>query len=202
MTDMGRNAVHLWSLREDLVVQDAPGGVRLLGRGRPPELVPARDFVRRVLHRMELGPIRLSNVWRDPGDIDTHEDLASVLDGLAPFLIRSLGSEDARGTLLSVRARQEVRPFTPVVPDLAEVFRLAHGCEFFQGAKGLVCDPPDLRYRLVVHRAEPAWVMGSCVRPCTVETAVRDLPLATDVTRTLLGYLAAAGVAVPLRQSC
>src|SRR5207244_7136058 len=92
--------IPLWSWQEDVRVSD-PGGGRVLLHTRWGEVTldaPGRR-VAEALRRMTLGPVYLDNVVAGGPDRDR---LAALLDGLQDVVVRSLGTEDGMGPLLSV----------------------------------------------------------------------------------------------------
>ncbi|MCX5206926.1 hypothetical protein OG897_36690 [Streptomyces sp. NBC_00237] len=220
-----RRVVHLWSLGEDVAVEPGAGvdTVTLRARSGDEHLV-VDAFVREALRRMEHGPIRLVNVGRpdvpvDDGRVGDDERvvddrravdggradgesaaylaLEPVLRQVSHLVVCSLGVDDLLGPLLSVRTRIRNVLFAPVAVEEKQLVRLTWGVRLSMETEGLVMECEDSDYQVVVHRPEAVWVVGMLIRPCTTGDAARTLPLPEGIARSVIGYLVAAGMAVP-----
>ncbi|WP_143685668.1 NADH oxidase [Streptomyces sp. 1331.2] len=194
--------VHLWSLDEDVVVVPGDGATEtvLSGRWGVQRLpVDGHGLVREALRRMELGPVNLTNVDRVPGTggrVPTDLVLLPALRQVAHLVVRTLAMDDLVGPLLSVYPLTRNAAFTLAGRPVRRL-RLVVGATLVVRTEGVVLETPASPYRVVVHRPEAFWVIGMLVRPCLPEDAVAALPLPPGVTRGVIGYLRAAGMAVP-----
>jgi hypothetical protein len=215
-----RRVVHLWSLGEDVAVEPGAGAdtVTLRASGGDEHLV-ADAFVREALRRMEHGPIRLVNVGgpdapvddgrtddgpaddgRTDGESAAYLALVPVLRRVSHLVVCSLGVDDLLGPLLSVRTRIRNVLFAPAAVEEKQLVRLTWGVRLSMETEGLVMESEDSDYQVVVHRPEVVWVVGLLIRPCTTGDAARTLPLPEGVARSVIGYLVAAGMAVPTEE--
>ncbi|MER7765574.1 NADH oxidase [Kitasatospora sp. NPDC096140] len=194
--------VHLWSLDEDVAVVPGDGETEtvLSGRWGVQRLrVDGYGLVREALRRMQLGPVRLSNVEHPPGTgggVPPDRILLPALRQVAHLVVRTLAMDDLVGPLLSVYPLSPKAAFTLVGLPVRRL-RLVLGASLVVRTEGVVLETPTSPYRVVVHRPEAFWVIGMLARPCLLEDAVAALPLPPGVTRGVIGYLRAAGMAVP-----
>ncbi|MFH8626609.1 NADH oxidase [Streptomyces vietnamensis] len=156
-------------------------------------------LVREALRRMQLGPVRLANVGLEPGSgAPDRLILLPVLRELAHLVVRTIAMDDLLGPLLSVYPLSRDAVFRLGAPPADRLLRLVVGTSLVLRSDGLVMEVRDGPYRVVVHRPEAVWVMGMLTRPCRPKDAVAALPLPPGVTRGVIGYLLAAGMAVPV----
>ncbi|GAA3234013.1 hypothetical protein GCM10020256_50570 [Streptomyces thermocoprophilus] len=112
------------------------------------------------------------------------------------MVIRTLGMDDLKGPLLSVTPVAYDATFVPEgVP--AHPLRLPRDAHMARAPAGLVLASARAKHEVVLHRPEAAWVAATLAWPVTAETAVAALPLPHAVVHDVLGYLVAAGMAVP-----
>ncbi|WP_329391649.1 NADH oxidase (plasmid) [Streptomyces sp. NBC_01351] len=188
--------VHLWSLSEDVVVDEGSGGDALLltsrwGQERLDRPTPA---VREVLRRMELGPVLLANALSGPDDM--YLFTLPTLRKLSHLVVRTLGVDDLKGPLLSVF------PLSPAAPSLlvrrpgARRVRMPRHVAFSvpESGDGCVLESVDSPHRVVLHRPEAAWVAMTLAWPTTLDAASAALPLPPKVTEDIIEYLFAAGM--------
>ncbi|MFD5715500.1 NADH oxidase [Streptomyces pharetrae] len=200
MSDTGEHqVVHLWSLDEDVVVVAGDDETETVLRGRwGAQRVNTDDFVREALYRMSLGPVRLTNVEyaRGAGGGPAFQlKLAPVLRQVAHLVVRTIAMDDLPGPLLSVHPLSRQASFTLVGAPDGHRLRLVLGTSLAMRTEGLVMETPGSLYRVVVHRPEAVWVVGTLIRPCRLEDAVAAVPLPAGVIRGVIGYLLSAGVA-------
>ena len=107
--DPGEGSKELWSLREDVFVEPyAPdGSLTLYGRWGDVVLWRLPEPVGNFLHRMQLGPVSLTNVLGDPagpGPLSTTEraTLFVTLERLHHLIVRSLSAGHGEQPLVSV----------------------------------------------------------------------------------------------------
>ncbi|WP_081239801.1 hypothetical protein [Streptomyces viridosporus] len=104
MSDTGEHqAVHLWSLGEDVIVVggDDRTETALCGR-RGAQRIATNDYVREALYRMSPGPVRLTNVEYAPGvggGAHIHLQLGPVLRHMAHLVVRTIAMDDLWGPL-------------------------------------------------------------------------------------------------------
>ncbi|AWT43329.1 MULTISPECIES: NADH oxidase [Streptomyces] len=200
---MGSRTLHLWALREDVVVRTDDDGSVVLSSGRfGTERIAEPDrIVREMLRRMELGPVRPANVEVAPGRPApqawvTGPVLPPALAGLSRMVIRTLGMDDLKGPLLSVTPVAADATFAPDgVP--GHPLRLPRDARMASAPAGLVLASARSKHEVVLHRPEAAWVAAMLAWPVTAQTAAAALPLPHTVVHDVLGYLVAAGMAVP-----
>ncbi|MFJ8649648.1 NADH oxidase [Streptomyces sp. NPDC093546] len=188
---------HLWSLSEEVTIeQGADGGALLLtsrwGQDRLDRPSPA---VREVLRRMELGPVLLDNA------LEGYEDQCllalSTLGELSHLVVRTLGMDDLKGPLLSVvPVSSAVAPFVLMRPPGERRVRLPRHVSFSvpEPGAGCVLQSACSSYQVVLHRPEAAWVATALAWPTTLTAVAAALPLPPRVTGDVIGYLGAAGL--------
>jgi SagB-type dehydrogenase family enzyme len=200
----------LWSLREDVQVEPGNAGSSLRIRSLWGNVTIQRPSwpVREALDRMRLGPISLENVT----SVRNHPDalggdaasgryaseriqLEQVLNQLQPLIIRSLRLETGQ-TLLSVvpmtpRSRFRV---VPVPPDVQ--VRLSRYAELRTNGEEYSLESPLSLHRVVLHRAEATWLIGSLGRPVMADAYAAAIPRLASVAADVLAYLVAAGMVV------
>jgi SagB-type dehydrogenase family enzyme len=207
----------LWSLREDVQVDLEPGDgpVRLRNRWGEVTIQRPTSAVREALSRMRLGPISLQNVIsvresssgarltpsrrEDPGGGEYSAQwmqLHDVLEQLQPLIIRTLRF-DAGQPLLSVvpltpQSRFRLMPLS----EDARV-RLSAFAELRTDGREYFLESPLTLHRVLLHRAEAIWLLGSLGRPVTIAVACATaLPQLKPLIEDALAYLAAAGMVV------
>ncbi len=203
--------IELWSLREDVLVEDGPGKDELVAVTRWAEirLDGADDTVRESLHRMSLGPVSLANVLpgRPPGSdsvngLDKMDDrlawanLLSVLDLLSGSVVRSLGLSDGDSPLLSAVPIAPHASFHPARVDPDRPVRLSRFAAIRAVDGELLLESPLSAYHIVLHRHIASRVVMALSSPTTIgEIAdVADVP--PDIVSDIMAYLAATGIAL------
>ncbi|MGW6023327.1 NADH oxidase [Streptomyces sp. NPDC055099] len=213
---------HLWSLREDVVVEsDALTGSLVLtwdqGTARVASPGPT---VLEVLRRMQLGPVLLGNALVDSALVDDGEGgrdrdakvyfmMRPVFGRFPHLLVRTLGLDGLSGPLLSIAPLAGVGGASPaegngagraslaVLPlDRARPIQIFLGLSFAFDPLTATFESRTASHRLVIHRQEAMMVFAlALARPVTLKAITAVLPLPGDVTEGILCYLAAAGVA-------
>ncbi|MFC5719278.1 NADH oxidase [Streptomyces gamaensis] len=199
----GHRVLHLWSLCEDVVVEQGENRNELVVKGRwGTERIdrPAPE-VREALRRMELGPVLLANVASRPGEPTSGAAgcllLMPVVSRLSHLVVRTLGVDDLKGPLLSVSPLAPDASFAPVrLPSRLPV-RLPEDAALTPQEAGFALETPASPHQVVLHRPEAAWVVGMLAWPVTPDAASAALPLPPEVTEEILAYLAAAGMVAP-----
>jgi SagB-type dehydrogenase family enzyme len=196
----------LWSLREDVLVEDGPEQDRLVVVTKWGEfgIDGAGEVVRASLRRMSLGPISLENVvGRRPtlgdqpaGNWREWAELWRVLDLLSGSVVRSLGIGDGDRPLLSAVpiARSASLMLPEIEPDLP--VRLSRFAAIRPHEGALLVESPLAQYHVLLHRQLAVHVTTALSSPMSVrEVATRlDIPLA--VAAGVVAYLAGTGIAL------
>lgn len=196
---------HLWSLREDTVVEwDEEGRTLVLsgphGTDRVEDPTPA---VAEALRRMELGPVLLANLpvlaaERSPDRTPAWWSFLAVLRGISHLVIRTLSLEDLKGPVLSVVPVGRTARFSPVRLSAQPGVRMRLRPTVTITVRGdmFLVQCRTLEHRVEIHRPEAMWVVSLLARPMTPDAVVEVLPLPAELTRAILGYLAGAGMTV------
>ncbi|GGL06212.1 SagB-type dehydrogenase domain-containing protein [Sphaerisporangium melleum] len=183
----------LWSLREDVHVEaDAGKGAVILHSRWGDESVPhPAPQVVDALRRMSLGPVSLENAVTDPAG---RAELDRLLGRLQHLVVRSLGLDQERALLsvvpLSRQARFEPARLSPVRALRMSRFAVLHAED---GAYSL--ESPLSLHRVVLHRAEAMWLIGTLSRATTPAAVLDGLPSPMPAGEAL-GYLVATGMVV------
>ncbi|MBT2404107.1 MULTISPECIES: NADH oxidase [unclassified Streptomyces] len=188
--------VHLWSLSEDVVVDQHAGSDSLVltSRWGQERLDRPAPVVREVLRRMELGPVLLANALN--GSEDLYVVMLPTLSKLSHLVVRTLGVDDLMGPLLSVLPLSPAAPFVLVRQPRERRVRLPRHVALSVPESGIGCvlESVDSPHRVVLHRPEAAWVATMLAWPTTPDAASKALPLPPQVTEDIIGYLCAAGM--------
>lgn len=210
---------HLWSLREDVLVEDGPEQDRIVVVTKWAEfsIDDAGDVVRRSLRRMILGPIQLGNVVA--GTSPTDQDLAGpvepgalrngsrrdwaelrkVLELLSSSVVRSLGLGD--GPLLSAVpvARFATLNVIDVEPD--RPVRLSRFAAMRSADGDLVLESPLAQYHVVLSRHVAAEVVTALSRASTINEVAAGLGIQPAVVSGIVAYLVGTGIVVVSERS-
>ncbi len=191
--------VQLWSLREDVLVEDAPGQERLVVITQWGEVVihPVDETVRESLRRMSLGPVSLENVLTPRRGVRRDgTNLRQVLNQLSGSVVRSLGLSDGEAPLLSAvpvtrhaalhLPRIEAR--SPIRLSRFTIMR-AHGDE-------LMLESPLAEYDVLLHRHLAAQTVAALAGVTSAPEIAELLRLSTDLVADILAYLVGTGVAL------
>ena len=191
----------LWSLREDVQVDAQPedGPVRLHSPWGEVTIQRPTKAIREALSRMTLGPISLRNIVSARAGSGHSTELAQlleVLDQLQPLIIRTLGFESGQLLLSVVPLTPQARFRLTPVPGEARI-QLSVFAELRTNGQEYSLESPLSLHRVVLHRAEAVWLLGSLGRPATASAcAEATLPQLRPLTGKALAYLAAAGMVV------
>ncbi|MFD3545659.1 NADH oxidase [Streptomyces sp. NPDC058655] len=195
--------VHLWSLSEDVVVDQGAGDDALLltsrwGQDRLDRPSPA---VREALRRMELGPVLLGNAVG--GSEDLRLTALPALAKLSHLVVRTLGVDDLKGPLLSVFPLSPAAPLVLLRRPGERRVRLPGHVAFTvpESGSGCVLESVHSPHRVVLHRPEAAWVAMLLAWPTTLAAASAALPLPARMTEDIIGYLYAAGMVTSVGES-
>jgi SagB-type dehydrogenase family enzyme len=201
--DPGEGSKELWSLREDVFVEPyAPdGSLTLYGRWGDVLLRRMPEPVGKFLHRMQLGPVSLSNVLGDPagpGPLSTADRAAlfHTLERLHHLIVRSLSAGHGEQPLVSVipvspRARFRVKRLDP-----DRAVRLSLFAALGSDGTALSLESPLSLHRVVLHGPQAAWLAASLGRPRTPRELAALLVLPHELVLDTMAYLVAAGMVV------
>jgi SagB-type dehydrogenase family enzyme len=207
---------HLWSLREDVLVEDGPERNRIVIVTKWGEIGidGADDVVLASLRRMSLGPISLENVVSggrpaDEGaggrtragrrrDDNRHEwaELWQVLDLLSGSVVRSLSLGDGDSPLLS--AVPIARTATLRLPkiDQDQPVRLSRFAAIRPYNGDLLVESPLAQYHVVLHRDLAAHVVTALSAATSVRAVAATLRATPTVVADIVEYLAGTGIAL------
>ena len=195
----GRWGSELWSLREDVQVQTESenGSVRLRSQWGDVMIHRPSEVVREALHRMLLGPISLENVvsGRNEPDGQGMTLLHRVFDRLQPFIIRTLGIESGQ-PLLSVVPLTPNSRFHPVPVPGDMRLRLSTFAQLHTDGREYRLESSLSTHRVLLHRPEALWLLGSLGRPVTAAASASTWPHPDAVAADALSYLVAVGMVV------
>ncbi|MFB7321703.1 MULTISPECIES: NADH oxidase [unclassified Streptomyces] len=188
--------LHLWSLREDVAVDVAPGELTLTADGATVRLDRPDPIVVETVRRMELGPVLLANAHGPAtgGPADEADVLSQVLPALrrcATLVVRTLGLDDLGGPLLSVTPVGDAALSAPMSPAEGRL-RMALGLALVFRRSSVLLEADWANYRVEIHRPEVMWVVGLLAWPTTADALCAAVALPTEVTRGILAYLKAA----------
>lgn len=200
----GSEGRELWSLREDVSVEADPDGlIRLRNRWGVITIQRATSVVEDALRRMSLGPISLRNVagnGRSPGAGQHPEakagpgSLYQALEGVQSLVVRSLALESGQA-LLSVVPLTPSSKFHPVPLPPRLPVRLSRFVQMRTDGTEYRLESSTARHRVLLHRPEALWLIGSLARATTVTACADALPRQTPaVIAAALSYLRAAGM--------
>ncbi|WNF28031.1 NADH oxidase [Streptomyces sp. C11-1] len=200
----GQRTVHLWALREDVVLEPGEHTDQLVltGPWGTERIESPGPVEREALRRMELGPVLLANLEagteRTESRVGTYLVLLPLLTRLSHLLVRTLGLDDLGGPLLSVSPVSRAAPLALMRLSAGRPVRLPAGVSLSLCAKGFALESSESAYRVVLHRPEAVWVVAMLAWPISPADASAALPLPDAVTKSILDYLAAAGMASPV----
>lgn len=189
---------HLWSLREDVTVEDSGTGKSLVLYSRWGETIleDPDPVLRRVLHRMVFGPVHLENaVGRDADAPARLAALVRSLGTLAPFVVRSLGLDGGQ-PLLSVVPLSPQAGFGPVPVAADRFLKLSRFTVLRSDGREFVLESPLSLHRIVLHRSEALQLIAALAHPVTPKDAARASGHHPEVAAQALSFLVAAGMVV------
>lgn len=186
-------ARELWSLRNDVRLEDAGDALVLRARAAAVRLGRPDPSVRAALHAMAREPATLEALagTHPPGD---RLRLLAVLHRLGGLVARSVGDNEDPAPLLSVAAATPdavLRPAT-VPPD--RLLRLSRFAQLRSADGHAVLESPLSPFRVVCHRPEAAALAGTFAIPVTCRAAVGRFPGAAATAAACVSYLVATGM--------
>jgi hypothetical protein len=178
--------------------EHADGPVRLLSPWGGAMIERPSPLVREALRRMMLGPISLENVINAPSG--SRDDTALALlheafDPLQPFIIRSLASESGQPLLSVVPLTPHAR-FRPMPLPADMRVRLSTFAEFRTDGPGYRLESPLSLHRVLLHRPEAIWLLGSLGRRTAAVACASAWPHRDSLAADALAYLLAIGMVV------
>lgn len=192
--------VHLWSLSEDVLVEEgsAAGRTLVITKWAEIEINEADDAVLESLRRMTLGPISLANALAHGDDDGSSHwtNVRRVLDTLSGSVVRSLALSDGERPLLSA-----VPVSRNAFLDLYEIaqdrpVRLSRFAAIHSSGTDLVVESPLAHYDIVLHRPLAMHVITGLAGPATIATLAARLHAVPGAVADLVAYLVAAGIVV------
>jgi SagB-type dehydrogenase family enzyme len=209
--ESGANAkapTHLWSLREDVLVEDGPeqDHVVIVTKWGEFGIDGVDDVVLASLRRMSLGPIALENVvsggrpvakaGRHDGNWQVWAELWRVLDLLGGSVVRSLALGDGDIPLLS--AVPIARSATLRLPKVEQdrPVRLSRFAAIRPYNGDLLVESPLAHYHVVLHRDLAAHVATALSTATSVRAVAASLRVEPTVVADIVEYLAATGIAL------
>lgn len=184
---------HLWSLREDVLVEDDPEENRIVVVTKWAEYTidDVDDVVRSSLRRMSLGPISLENVVAGSRAAEREPEgrLREVLDLLSGSVVRSIGLGDGDTPLLSAVpvTRSASLTVTDVEPD--QPIRLSRFAAIRPADGHLLLESPLGQYHVVLLRQVAVHVVTALSRPTTIDEVAAGLGIPRSVVAAIVGYL-------------
>jgi SagB-type dehydrogenase family enzyme len=213
--DLATARIQLWSLREDVLVEDGPGHDELVAVTRWAEIRVdgADETVRESLRRMTLGPVSLGNVVAvghsgngHVGDTDSINgldniddrpawpNLLRVLDLLSGSVVRSLGLSDGDAPLLSAVPITPHASFHPADVDPSRPLRLSRFAAIRASGGELMVESPLSQYHVVLHRHLASKVVIALSDATTIDAVADLLEVAPEVVADIIGYLVGTGI--------
>lgn len=201
--DRSEGPKELWSLREDVFVEPyAPNGsLTLYSRWGDVVLRQLPEAIGRFLHRMQLGPVSLTNVMRDPAGLaplDPREraQLLVTLERLKHLIVRSLSAGNGEHPLVSVIPMSPYArfPVQPLDPDRS--VRLSLFAALASDGTSLCIESPLSLHRVVLHGPQASWLAATLGQPRTPAEAAGLLLLPRELALDTMAYLVAAGMVV------
>jgi SagB-type dehydrogenase family enzyme len=217
--DSGTSATastHLWSLREDVLVEDGPEQNRLVVVTKWGEfdIESAADVVRVSLRRMSLGPISLENALArgrstedDPAGPGTASgyrngtrqewaELGQVLDLLSSSVVRSLGLGDGDSPLLSAVPIARVALLRLPEIERDRPVRLSRFAAIRPYDGELLVESPLAQYQVLLHRHLPIAVATALSSATTVRDVAELLGEDEPMVSEIISYLAGTGIVI------
>jgi SagB-type dehydrogenase family enzyme len=199
-----QGSTELWSLREDVLMEsDAPDdSVVLCGRWGSLVVRNPGEPVRKLLYRMQLGPVSLDNVLAGADDAERagiaarRARLLVALERLQPLIVRSVAARGTEHPLMSVVPIARWARFQTRAVALDLPVRLSAYAALRTDGADTVLESPLSLHRVVLHRVEAAWIVATLGRACTPREAARVLPLPAGLVQDVIAYLMAAGMVI------
>ncbi|MDH6128044.1 SagB family peptide dehydrogenase [Kitasatospora sp. GP82] len=187
--------IELWSLREDILLEEQPDDDSVVLRSQWGDLhIPRPGAVlTEALRRMQLGPVQLENV---PGteELAARVRLLTALRQLGGLVVRSIGAPDGEQPLLSVVPTATGVRLDPVLVPEDRLLRLSRFAALRSTGRVSLLESPLSPFRAAFTRPEAGWLIASLGRPITLERAVERLPIARPTAVALLSHLVATGM--------
>ena len=204
--------IELWSLREDVLVEEGAGHDELVAVTQWAEikLDGADRTVRESLRRMSLGPVSLANVVTNGNSVHKPADrvgrpdkmddrpvwanLLRVLDLLSGSVVRSLGLSDGDSPLLSAVPIAPHASFRPAAIDPDRPLRLSRFAAIRAIDGELLLESPLAAYHVVLHRHLASGVVMALSGPTTVDEIAGVVGATPDMVSDIMGYLVGTGI--------
>ncbi|HEX9336099.1 MAG TPA: SagB family peptide dehydrogenase [Pseudonocardiaceae bacterium] len=189
--------IELWSLREDVLVEDDSERNRLvvLSRWGETGIDGADDVVRESLRRMSLGPIVLANVQTGANNRADRANVHRVLGLLSGSVVRSLNVPD-EGLLLSAVPVTRHAALHPAEIEPTLPLRLSRFAAMRVDEGELLVESPLSQYHVMLHQQVACHVVTALSSVSSIEKLTEQVRAGPAVVAGLVGYLVAAGVVV------
>lgn len=187
--------VELWSLREDVLVEDGLERDRLVVVSRWGEIAidTADALVRESLRRMSLGPISLENVRAGAKNLRQWANVHRVLAQLSGSVVRSLNLPD-EGLLLSAVPVTRNATLELVDVDATLPLRLSRFAALRTEGTELIVESPLSHYHVVLHQQLACHVVTALSGVSSIEQLTDLVRAGPAVVTSLVRYLVATGV--------
>lgn len=186
---------HLWSLREDALVEfgPEPGRLVIVTTWREMVIDNASDTVVELLRRMCLGPISLENVTVGARAGDA-AGLRRMLTALSGSVVRSLGLCDGDRPLLS--AVPIARKAALLLPEIGHdrPLRLSRFAAIRSQDNELLVESPLANYHVILHRPLAAHVLTALCATTTVRRIAGQVGAEPVVVAEIVSYLVGVGI--------
>lgn len=182
----------LWSLRDDVRLEDADSALVLHSRAPAVRLGRPDPFVRTALHAMAREPVTLESLAGTHGQADRLRLLA-VLHRLGGLVVRSVGDDAGSVPLLSVVAATPGAVLRPAAVPPERLLRLSRFAQLRSADGQAVLESPLSPFRVVCSRPEAAALAGTFAVPVTCRAAVGSFPGPTSTAAACVSYLVATG---------
>lgn len=192
--------IHLWSLSEDVLVEEDAAAARTLviTKWAEVELNGVDDAVLESLRRMTLGPVSLANALAHGDDDGSGHwtNVRRVLDQLSGSVVRSLALSDGERPLLSAVpvSRNAFLELVEIPHD--RPVRLSRFAAIRTSGTDLVVESPLAQFDVVLHRPLARYAITGLAGVVTIATLAGGLHALPGAVADMVAYLVAAGVVV------
>jgi SagB-type dehydrogenase family enzyme len=197
----GDGVEELWSLRDDVLVEDGDdGSVNLISRWGDHLIRKPGAVLRESLHRMRLGPVSLGNVLEPPdgsaGAAAERATLMLALDGLQHLVVRSLRAAQSEPVLLSAEPISHRATFRPRPIDPDTLVRLSRFAVISSDGKHLRVESPLSLHRVWLFRPETSSMFAHLARAKNAAAVAKLALLPAELTLAALAYMVAGGMVI------
>lgn len=191
--------IHLWSLSEDVLVEDdgLPGQQLVMTKWGETKIDGTDDAVTESLRRMSLGPVSLANVLAHAergAEHDRWARVATVLDLLSGSVVRSLGLSDGEGPLLS--AVPVTRTASLVLAEIrhGRRLRLSRFAAMRAHEGELLLESPLAQYDVLLHKPLAVQVVAALAGVGSITELATATHADPGVVADIVSYLVGTGI--------